>query len=271
MKNTRRVSSNMESLKNTLYLADNLDLLKSWYKNGIRNFIDLGYNDSPFNSNRNYNIIFDITKASEEAFSDAWSNVSYLDELDEIAPISPALYNFLKLLETTNIPKSYISYLTNMGIRTWYMREMLKETGSFYYHCDTTMSHYIKVMLDYIFGRENFRNEIIWAYNTGGTSTNYFQKKNDKIFFYTKTNAYNFNLPQQKSRVNTLPEPHTPSGQRLGVQADEDGNYRMVRCRDVWDDIGALFRNNQERLGYPTQKPEALLERIIKASSEENK
>jgi site-specific DNA-methyltransferase (adenine-specific) len=124
-------------------------------------------------------------------------------------------------------------------------------------------------MLDYVFGGRQFRNEIIWAYNTGGTSPNYFQKKNDKVFFYTKTNAYNFNLPQQKSRVNTLPEPHTPSGQRLGVLADENGNYRMVRCRDVWDDVGALFRNNQERLGYPTQKPEKLLERIILASSNE--
>jgi len=128
--------------KQWLWLADNLSLLKKWDKEGKNGTVDLIYIDPPFNSKRNYNIVFKSAgNASEEAFTDIWSNVSYLDELQEINTINPNLYSFLKNLESTGLQKSMLSYLTAMGIRCFYMRKLLKETGSFYYHCDPKASH----------------------------------------------------------------------------------------------------------------------------------
>jgi len=107
------------------------------------------------------------------------------------------------------------------------------------------------------------------SYRTGGVSKKHFGRKHDSILFYTKTDDYTFNLLFDKSYVPTLPKPHTPSGARLGIQQDQRGQFRMVHARDVWE-IDSLFRNDQERLGYPTQKPEALLDRIITASSNQD-
>jgi len=255
----------MNGYENSLHLADCLDLLREWYSKGQTNFIDLIYIDPPFNSNRNYNVLFD-SKLSEEAFRDTWSSVSYLDELEGIASMSPNLYNFLKMLETTGLPKSYISYLTKMSIRCWYMREMLKETGSFYFHCDPTMSHYIKIMLDYIFGIGNFRNEIIWCY-TGPSNTKLnFPKKHDNILRYTKTNAIKFNcdsvrIPKKQKNFNKVFKKRSQEE----INADFEAG-KLVE--DYWIDIPHLTVT-KERLGYPTQKPEKLLERIILASSNE--
>ncbi len=188
------------------------------------------------------------------------------------------------MLENTGLPKSYISYLTKMSIRCWFMREMLKDTGSFYFHCDPTMSHYIKVILDYIFGRDNFRNEIIWYYKTGGVSKKSFAKKHDIIFFYSKTIKYKFN-PQRELKETKSIKKAIEKGNE--IFEDENGkytwHYRPGRnpkypngskeyiegyMRDVWEipPINAMAKN---RLGYPTQKPEKLLERIILASSNE--
>jgi site-specific DNA-methyltransferase (adenine-specific) len=272
--------------QNSLIVADCLDLLKEWYKNGKRNFIDLLYIDPPFNSNRNYNVIFGSEfDLSEEAFRDTWSSISYLDELEDINTISPNLFNFLKMLENTGLPKSYISYLTKMSIRCWFMREMLKDTGSFYFHCDPTMSHYIKVILDYIFSRENFRNEIVWYYKTGGISKKYFAKKHDIIFFYTKTKKYIFN-PQRELKTHKAMTRAIEKGDEMFE--DKGGKYTWylrpgrnpkypkgvkvyieAYVRDIWD-IPAIAPVSSERIGYETQKPEKLLERIILASSNEN-
>ena len=156
---------------NKLYFGDNLEILKSLYKEHPQGFIDLIYIDPPFNSKRNYNVLFESvdmadTKAQKEAFADTWSNVSYIDTLNEILELNKNLYDFLKALDKMSNSKSSVSYLTTMTIRLIYMHKLLKDTGSFYLHCDPTMSHYLKIMCDFIFGEKNFRNVINWKRHT---------------------------------------------------------------------------------------------------------
>ncbi len=249
----------------SLNLADCLDVLVELYKSGKREFIDLIYIDPPFNSDRVYNIPFEGGELSEKAFADTWSRVAYHDQLDMISKISPDLYKFLVSLEQTNIPRSYITYLTVMGIRVFLMREMLKPTGSFYYHCDPTASHYVKMMLDMIFGMYNFRNEIIWQYFMGGKSKKFFGSKHDDIFFYSKSNNYTFNVQKIKRYLDFIPSLKDTS-KDSNVGKDDIGYYSTISCPDVWP-IKSVFNMSKEWLQYPTQKPEALLERIILASS----
>ena len=171
------------------------------------------------------------------------------------------------------------AFLCFMSVRLLEMHRVLKSTGSIYLHCDHTASHYLKELMDAVFGKKKFRNEIVWVYNTGGIGKRWFSRKHDVLLFYTKSDNYTFNIHKEKSYTPTLPEPHTPSGRRLGVTRDplcdlcEKGNpgqkYRMVNMRDVWTDINALYRNNKERYGSPTQKPLKLYQRIITASSNE--
>ena len=249
----------------SLNLADCLDILVELYKSGKREFIDLIYIDPPFNSNRNYNIPFEGGELSEKAFVDTWSRIGYLDQLDMVSKLHPRLYKFLVSLDQTDIPKSYITYLTVMGVRVFYMREMLKPTGSFYYHCDPTASHYVKMMLDMIFGMENFKNEIIWQYFMGGKSKNFWGSKHDVILFYTKTRNYTFNVQKVKRYLDFVPS-LKDSSKNAEVGKDDIGYYSIVSCPDVWP-IKSVFNMSKEWLSYPTQKPEKLLERIILASS----
>ncbi len=177
----------------------------------------------------------------------------------------------IKGLEKVLKRGSLLAYLIHMTLRIVEIHRVLKPTGSFYLHCDPTASHYLKLVLDAVFCGQggDFLNEIIWSYKTGGVSKRWWGRKHDCLFFYSKgADNYTFNLQQDKSYIASLPEPHTPSGKRLGMQRDEGGKFRYVTARDTWE-IDALFRNNRERMGYPTQKPEGLLDRIIKASSNE--
>lgn len=155
---------------------------------------------------------------------------------------------------------------------------LLKDQGTIWVQCDWRRSAVYRLLLDEVFGPENFINHIIWGYKTGGVSPSRgFARKHDDILVYGKTKQARIEPHRQKSYVPTLPEPHTPSGKRLGVKRDATCDlcgqgspgqkYRTVIGRDVWDDIPALFRNDAEIVGYDTQKPEALLERIIKAGS----
>ncbi|MCF8019846.1 MAG: site-specific DNA-methyltransferase [Vallitaleaceae bacterium] len=300
----------MSNLENSLHLADCIDLLRDWYSNGQTNFIDLIYIDPPFNSNRNYNVLFD-SKLTEEAFQDTWSSISYLDELDGIATMSPNLYNFLKMLETTGLPKSYLSYLTKMSIRCWYAREMLKDTGSLYFHCDPTMSHYVKIMLDYIFGMVNFRNEIVWerTRNTGSSKARakFCPRNHDIILCYSKTGEYKFNRPirpfseeeilwrfpynenegKGPYHWNTLASysqerlENLKKRNELKISSNPNVKHKYsykvflndhkggIPISDLWYDINPVHGQTKEFIGYPTQKPEKLLERIILTSSNE--
>jgi len=257
--------------KQVLFLADNLSLMKDYIKQGKESIVDLIYIDPPFNSKRNYNIVFSDSDATEQAFTDIWSNVSYLDELNEINNINPNLYSFLKNLESTGLQKSMLSYLTAMGIRLYYMRRLLKDTGSIYYHCDPTASHYIKIVMDYVFGIKNFRNEIVWHYPGQSSSKKDFPRKSDVILRYTKTDEYIFNADAIR----------VPYEEKTLKRTDENGNFKdgyfggdgSGQLNPLGKIPDTYWRNpivlGKERLGYPTQKPEALLERIIKASSNE--
>ena len=169
-----------------------------------------------------------------------------------------------------------LAYLSYMVQRLLPMRGILKPTGSIYLHCDPTASHYIKAMMDSIFGHGNFRNEIVWCYERGGRSKSFFSWKHDVLLFYSNGKNYTFN-----SDAVRLPRKTT----NMKIEIDADGNawqtktdrktgkvyqYPLdvgVLCPDWWTGIHQLNRSEKERMGYDTQKPVALLERIIKASS----
>lgn len=151
-----------------------------------------------------------------------------------------------------------------MCIRLVELKRVLKETGSIYLHCDPTASHYLKILLDTIFTANNFRNEIVWLYKTGGVSKRYFAWKHDIILMYSKTDKWKFNPQKEKSYLM-----HKYGFSNIAILKDDTGYYTEVNMRDVWD-IPALRGNQPEKMEYPTQKPEALLERIIQAASDEN-
>jgi len=269
-----------------LYFGDCLDVLKELHKEHPKGFIDLIYIDPPFNSKRDYNILFEDvdlkdTKAQKEAFADTWSNVSYLDTLEEIKELDLNLYKLLKTLDEINISQSAVSYLTTMAIRIFYMHKVLKETGSFYLHCDPYMSHYLKMVCDLIFGNNNFRREIIWSLNTSSgykSQAKNWIRNHDVILFYSKSEKYTFNkqyLPYKEkylSRFKKIDEHGRKfrddrSGGRKQYLDETEG----IAIGDVWSDVMSFQQAStiKEYLGYPTQKPEALLERIIKTSSKD--
>ncbi|HBD94138.1 MAG TPA: site-specific DNA-methyltransferase [Spirochaetia bacterium] len=263
-----------------LYFGDNLDIMKKLHSDHPEGFIDLIYIDPPFNSKRNYNVLFeDIdlkdTKAQKEAFSDTWSNVSYNDTLMEIQELDLDLYKFIKALDEIRISKSAISYLTTMAIRIHYMHKLLKKTGSFYLHCDPTMSHYLKLVCDLVFGINNFRNEIVWCYRKWSASNNRYLRSHDIILFYGKSNINTFNvqyLPYSEGTFKRWKGKKQASEFKDGVRVhqfstaeDSIGTYMP----DWWE-VSIINPAAKERLGYPTQKPIALMERIILASSTEN-
>lgn len=239
-----RLGSDEPHEPNRLIWGDNLHVMRQIESNSI----DLIYIDPPFFSGRNYNVMWGDNN-EVRSYSDIWEG-----GLD--------------------------GYLIWLNARLYEMKRVLKSTGSIYVHCDWHASHYIKVEMDKIFGYHNFLNEVVWSYTSGGVSQQWFGRKHDVLLLYAMdTGNHCIHLPQEKSYTRTLPEPHTNSGKRLNVLRDEVcdlcGNgrpgqkYRMVSMRDVWTDVRSLFRNDEEMIGYPTQKPERLLERVIKASSNE--
>jgi site-specific DNA-methyltransferase (adenine-specific) len=175
-------------------------------------------------------------------------------------------------------PSTMLAYLAMMAPRLIELRRVLKPTGSLYLHCDPTASHYLKLLLNAVFGPEFFQNEIIWCYEIGGRTKKRWARKHDTILFYSKTNEFQFDW-------SAVAEPRKP-GTHMKVKIDEDGReYQEKRDAksakvyryyvdegtippDWWIGPQQINREAAERLGYPTQKPLPLLERIIKASSE---
>jgi adenine specific DNA methylase Mod len=171
-----------------------------------------------------------------------------------------------------------ISYLIWLNARLLEMKRLLKTTGTVYIHLDWHASHYVKVEADKIFGYDNFQNEIIWCYETGGRSKNSFPKKHDVILRYGKTKQVNFfydqvALPRDFSTMHeTIQYDKTGRAYQRNIKHGKEYFYYVdkgVLPNDWWTDIQALNPAEKERIGYPTQKPEKLLERIIKTSSQE--
>ena len=315
---------------NQLYYGDNLDILRNHIPDES---IDLIYIDPPFNSNQAYNVIFSETDGSSsqaqiQAFEDTWrwgeTTEQAYHELIETAPplLVETIKSFRGFLTETNL----MAYLVMMALRLVELHRVLKPTGSFYLHCDPTASHYLKIILDQVFGVENFRNEIYWKRKTGRTSrTNRFGTSCDILFWYSRSNDYAFTLQYRPNnpeyikkmfrytdengrryRIDNLANPgvrpnliydykgYQPPAKGWAIsrekmeQWDKEGHLHFPKSPDgriqrkryldelkgeevpsLWDDIPAIGSRAKERLGYPTQKPEALLERIIEASSNE--
>jgi len=227
---------------NTIYCGDNSKVLK-YFPNRC---IDLIYIDPPFFSGRNYDLVF----------GDKYAIRAYTDTFKEEKE----------------------SYYPFMKKRIFELHRVLKSTGSFYLHCDYHASHYLKIICDKIFGKNNFRNEIIWWYSNRWTNiSKSLQRNHDTILFYTKSNNYTFNiqyLPLTQSSINRYDKTDEDGrkyanllhkGKRYKKYLDESKGRALGT---VWD-IKMLGSKSKERMGYPTQKPEALLERIIKISSNE--
>lgn len=252
---------------NKIYFGDNLDILRRYIKDKS---IDLTYLDPPFNSKKPYNIIYN-KNAQVKAFEDTWHwteeiQKTYEDIINQSKndKIINAMESFRGMLGDNNL----MAYLTMMSIRLIELYRVLKDDGSIYLHCDPTASHYLKIIMDNIFGVENFRNEIVWCYRGASTASSWFPRKHDIILFYSKGDKFKFNIQfgphtnAQLSRYNVIVD-----GERY---ANMKGKLRKlgigVRLMDWWE-IPQIPNNSKERTGYPTQKPLALLERIIKAGS----
>jgi DNA modification methylase len=256
---------------NTLYYGDNLDVLRQHIPDES---VDLIYLDPPFNSNATYNVLFkshagDESRAQIEAFDDTWHwGEQAEDEYRELtqgpAPIEVA--RFIEAMRTVLGTSDMLAYLVMMAPRLIEMRRVLKSTGSIYLHCDPTASHYLKLLMDSVFSAQRFENEIIWAYRSGGASPKRFSKKHDVLLCYSMSDERYFDALHEVS-YNRGFKPYRFKG--VEEFCDDDGRwYTLPYLRDVWE-IDMVGRTSAERLGYPTQKPIALLERIIQSSSPE--
>ncbi len=319
--------------KNKLYFGDNLDILRNDIADAS---VDLIYLDPPFNSNANYNVLFQERSGQQSAaqitaFEDTWhwnldSESAYQDVVTKATGKLPDLLQAMRSFLGDN---DMMAYLTMMAQRMVELHRVLKATGSIYLHCDPTASHYLKLLMDSVFGSENFRNEIVWQRTLAkALMTKQLPSNHDLLISYQKSPSATWNLDSvfqkydesnlepktaakyshrdsegRRYRLDNLinPNPDRPNltYEFLGVtkvwrwtkermQAAYDAGL-VVQTRpgavpalkryldeqrgrplgDVWTDIPPLNSQAKERLGYPTQKPEALLERIVSASSNE--
>jgi site-specific DNA-methyltransferase (adenine-specific) len=326
--------------ENLLFYGDNLDVLRGRFQDGrpyiADESVDLIYLDPPFNSNADYNAFFaeqDGSRAAAQikAFEDTWewnqasarAYHQFIEDAEVPDRARRAMIAFRDLLGDSNM----LAYLAMMAPRLVELRKKLKPTGSLYLHCDPTASHYLKVLLDGVFGAEGFRNEIIWKRHNARSSDQRWPRVHDIILFYAKakplfkleyvagekaklphtlitgTDGLKYqtfeltaagtrngetgqawrgfnptdmgrhwgNLPTKLDEWDAAGLIHWPKGggfPRRRAEQPFDEN-RLVAVGDVWTDIDRINQAAKERLGYPTQKPVALLERIIQASANE--
>ena len=320
-------------MTNALYYGDNLHVLREHIKDES---VDLVYLDPPFNSNANYNLLFkapggEQSQAQIEAFEDTWHWNEHAElAFDEVMKSGNSnAADMLRAMRSFLGENDMMAYLAMMAVRLIELHRVLKKTGSLYLHCDPTASHYLKILLDAVFGAGgNFRNEIIWkrahtVKGNVGQGSKFFGINTDTIFFYTKSNDYKFFQPfseYSEEYIEGFYKYVEPDGRRyrlismIGPGGAAKGNpeYEVmgvkrfwryskkkmqelidngmvvqsnpgtvpsrkqyldqgkgVSVQSLWDDIPALSASSAERLGYPTQKPVALLERILSASSNE--
>lgn len=317
-----------EEWKNRLFFGDNLSILREHVED---NSIDLIYLDPPFNSNASYNVLFaeksgEKSAAQITAFEDTWHwGIESEKAFHETVTEGPQkVADLLQSLRAVLGQNDMMAYLTMMAPRLVELHRVLKLTGSLYLHCDSTASHYIKLLLDAIFGPLNFRNEVAWKRTSShNDARRRFGDVTDVILFFTKSDDYVFNVqyvPYSQSYIDTFYVHQDPDGRRwrrsdlrspnprpnlmyeykgykphpngwavtrermeqlhsegrLHFPKKAGGRIQLKRYLDempgqptsnVWDDIPPIHALTAERLGYPTQKPEALLDRIINASS----
>jgi len=319
--------------RNTLFYGDNLDILREYIDDES---IDLIYLDPPFNSNRSYNVLFKDESGSDSeaqitAFDDSWhwgetAEETYYELVNNSSPEIATLIGALRQFIGTN---QMMAYLVMMTIRLIELHRVLKPSGSIYLHCDPTASHYLKILLDVIFGYKNFKNEIIWKRTSAHSDTVqgniiHMGRIHDVILYNIKSDLVRRNeiftsydddyinsfyrKIDENGRRYTLDNITGPGGASKGNPQYEFlgvtrywryGRERMqelyeqgriiqtkpgnvprykryldempgVPLQDIWVDILPIQSQSNERLGYPTQKPLSLLERIIKTSSNEN-
>ena len=276
-----------------IHTGDNLNILRGM----ADGCVDLVYLDPPFNKNRNFAAPIG-SKAAGAAFKDTWT----LDDVDlawhgELAEHHPALYQTIDAAGTAH-SKGMKAYLIYMAVRLLELRRVMKPTASVYLHCDPTASHYLKTLMDSIFGRNQFRNEVVWSYKKVANSrAKKFLRAHDTILFYSRSTKYRYNAtydaelsPRKQQLVRAGYNTKRMGGQRYLYIYDEavlarkeaegkiDRNdFDIVKAVDTTQgnrhtdvfDINFLNSQSSENVGYPTQKPLALLERIIRASSNE--
>jgi DNA modification methylase len=260
---------------NILYYGDNLDVLRRYIKDET---IDLIYLDPPFKSDATYNVLFaeqNGTRAAAQvkAFEDTWqwdrtAARAFTEVVEAGGKLSKLMQSFWTYLGGSDM----LAYLAMMAPRLVELRRVLKSTGSIYLHCDPTASHYLKMLMDAIFGGENFQNEIVWYYRGAGISKKRFARRHDIILFYGKSDNLIFNPDEVRTGYAeaTIDRFRHYIG---NVRKGKDFGLQRLHPKgkhpdDVWE-ISIVAPSAKERVGYPTQKPEALLERIIKASSNE--
>ena len=255
---------------NRLYFGDCLDVMREDIPDDS---VDLIYLDPPFNSKRLYNAF--IGGAQWVAFDDTWRWHEAIEDFDQVAgqPRYKGIMEGLRLMLGDGPQLAYLSYMANRLVEC---HRVLKPTGSIYLHCDPTMSHYLKAVMDGIFGRRNFRNEIVWRYKKyQKANMGYFTRNSDRVLYYIRSNlaAYTPVFEQLKTPKRYLKREWNKVTGRIVNAKDEHGRVQYItvdqeKIDDVWE-LSYLMPAARERIGYPTQKPLSLLERIIKASSKE--
>ncbi|MGH7685432.1 MAG: DNA methyltransferase [Candidatus Dormibacteria bacterium] len=259
---------------NLLYYGDNLDVLRRHMKDET---VDLVYLDPPFNSNTSYNVLFaehgTKSAAQIKAFEDTWrwdeaAARDYQTTVEAGGTVSAALQAFLTLLGTSDM----LAYLSMMAPRLVELRRVMKPTATIYLHCDPTASHYLKLLMDSVFGPQRFLNEIVWHYQTsGGAPKKTLVRDHDTILRYSKGPAANitWNPPREPWPESTLKKwQYDEEGRIYHIHNDTGTRYYVHPEGKLMDDVWGitLAARSRERLGYPTQKPLALLERILRAS-----
>ncbi|MBI2684185.1 MAG: restriction endonuclease [Actinobacteria bacterium] len=317
----------MSVANNVLYYGDNLDVLRRYVNDES---VDLVYLDPPFNSNADYNVLFSDhgTKASAQikAFEDTWRwDESAARAFQEVVMSGGKVADCMRAFQTLLGSSDMLAYLAMMAPRLVELRRALKATGSTYLHCDPTASHYLKLLMDSVFGPEHLRNEIIWKRTTAHSSAKRYAPVHDTILYYSRSRSPTWTAPREDYEPAYLDRYYrfddgdgrlywradlTGAGRRNGAtgqpwrgidpgvigrhwmvppeeleELDGQGRiywpkrgtmpqYKRYRdelkgkaVSDLWTDIDRINPVGAERLGYPTQKPVALLERIIESSS----
>ena len=254
---------------NTLYYGDCLEILADFPDN----YIDLICLDPPFNSNEKYNKVFKNSglriDPQIKAFDDVWhwDNTS-AERVERVKnavanPASKVIAGFERFIPQSKM----LSYTSYMAERLFMMHRILKETGSIYLHCDPYASHYLKLIMDAIFGEKNYRNEIVWCYTGPSNTPRWFPRKHDCILFYAKTNDAIFNRDSVRIPYKKLDTGNTSGIFKERAILNASGKIPEDYWLEDRDKMSPVGRNPNEYMGYPTQKPLALYERIIKASS----